>query len=104
MAADTPHFAYPFALVGAHVATVEQDTEEHLMTCANHVARCPTGFRDERPDFGWSFPEFRTAPLDPEGLVVALERFGPAARFTATEVADAADATTRRITIEMGMT
>lgn len=39
---------------------------------------CPVGFRDDRLDFGWKFPELsRTAPADPQPLVDALNRLVP---------------------------
>lgn len=82
-------------------AVVEQDTPDELLTCAQHIVRCPTGFRQARPDFGWSFPEFRNVPLDTGSLIDALERFGPSGRFSAGEVADVVDASIRHIAIQM---
>lgn len=101
MAVSTPHLAYPFALVGPSVAVSEQDTIDELMDAANVLVRCPTGFLQARPDFGWSFPEFRTIPLNPNDLVNALERFGPTARYSAIEVSRVADLSIRTITLQM---
>lgn len=101
MAVDTPHFAYPFALVGNAVAVVAQDTVDELQATANVLVRCPTGFLQARPDFGWVFPEFRSAPIDPSGLVSAMARFGPTARFSAVEVSRVVDQSIRVITLQM---
>jgi hypothetical protein len=79
--ADIPHFRHPFTRSpSGRVAVVEQDTPEHVQSCQNVIVRCPTGFREERPEFGWPFPEFRTAPLDLTELAVALRRFEPRAQ------------------------
>lgn len=100
MSVEIPHFAYPFTITTS-VAVVEQDTTDELLACAQHLVRCPVGFRLSRPDFGWSFPEFRTIPLNTNGLVAALERFGPAGQFTASEVADTVDASVRHISVQL---
>lgn len=101
--ADTPHFAYPFQRgANGHIAVVEQDTDEHVMACENVIVRCPLGFRDERPEFGWPWPEFRTAPVDVGALEEALRRFEPRGRATGHEYADAVNAAVRNIDIEVG--
>jgi phage baseplate assembly protein W len=98
-----PHFSYPFQRDAAgRVEVVEQDTDEHVMACENVIVRCPAGFRDERPEFGIPFPEFRTAPLDVGGIEDALRRFEPRSRATGHEYADTADAAIRNIDIEVG--
>jgi hypothetical protein len=98
---DTPHFAYPFTLVGNAVDVSEQDSIDELQDCANVIVRCPTGFLLARPDFGWAFPEFRTVPIDPRELVAAMNRFGPTATFSAVEVSRVADLSIRTITLNM---
>lgn len=103
VAPRTPHFAFPFKRSGGLVRTVEQDTEEHVMACENVIVRCPVGFRAERPEFGWPFPEFRTAPLDLSELEAALRRWEPRGQASAQEWADEADAAVREIQVEVGV-
>lgn len=101
--ADIPHFDYPFR-VGpkSKVCVVEQDTEAHVLTNDNMVIRCPIGFRLERPEYGWPFPEFHPVPLDMAPLEEALRRFGhPNGTADATEYANEADAAVREIQVEV---
>ena len=100
--AERPHFAYPFQRdASGKVPVVEQDTAEHVIACENVIVRCPLGFREDRPEFGWAFPEFHTAPLDLGPLEVALRRFEPRSRVRATEYASAADAAVREVQVEV---
>ena len=100
--ADLPHFKFPFERgTDGKVGVVEQDTDEHVMSCENVIVRCPVGFRVERPEFGWAFPEFHNAPIDTAALEAALQRFEPRSRATAREYADAADEAVRNITVEV---
>ena len=78
------------------VVQVEQDSLEHIDACAQVVIRCPLGFRDERPEFGWPFPEFGNIPLDVEPLEEALQRFGhPNGEASASEYGDIIDQSIR---------
>jgi phage baseplate assembly protein W len=82
--ADDPHFGFPF-YVASHspprVNVVEQDSPEHVMSCLDVIARCPIGFRIERPDFGIPWLEYRSS-LDPaESLENALLEFEPRAQM-----------------------
>lgn len=78
---DTPHFSYPFERgPNGRVRVVEQDTAAHELSRANVIVRCPLGFRDERPDFGWAWPEYRNLPLDLAPLDEAFARHGIVAR------------------------
>jgi phage baseplate assembly protein W len=100
---DRPHFAFPFERDPAtgKVRVVEQDTSEHVMACENVIVRCPTGFRPDRPDFGWDFPTFRNAPIDVTVLENALQRFEPRSRARGHEYADIANQARRNITVEV---
>jgi hypothetical protein len=98
---DVPHLAFPFHREGPRVATVEQDTSEHVMSCENVIVRCPQGFREERPDFGWPFPTFQNVPLNLEPLRAALDRLEPRGSADVTEWADEASAAIRHVTIEV---
>jgi phage baseplate assembly protein W len=99
---DRPHFAFPFTRgVTGKVNVNEQDTIEHVMACEHVIVRCPLGFRDDRPEFGWPFPVFQNAPLDLTALTEALNRFEPRGTATGHEYADEADQATRNITIQV---
>jgi phage baseplate assembly protein W len=97
---ENPHMVWPFHRdpASGNVAVVEQDTPEHIQSCELAIAACPLGFRQERPDFGWPWPEMKTIPLDPQPLVDALNRLEPrVSRRTASEYADLAGTATDRI-------
>lgn len=100
--ADRPHFAFPFQRGSTgKVNVVEQDTLEHVNACENVIVRCPVGFRDDRPEFGWPFPEFRTIPINTKELTEALRTFEPRGRASAQEHIDAAEAAVRRISVDV---
>jgi phage baseplate assembly protein W len=92
--ADLPHIAFPFerdARTGK-VRVVEQDTPEHVNSCCQTIIRCPTGFREDRPDFGIPYPEFRTAPFDVTAIRDQIRDLEPrAARVTIVQWQDASD-------------
>jgi phage baseplate assembly protein W len=100
---ERPHFAFPFERDPAtgKVRVVEQDTPEHVMACENVIVRCPRGFRLDRPEFGWRFPQFRNVPVDVTELEAALQQFEPRSRARGSEYADAANAARRRISVEV---
>lgn len=102
MMAETPHFAFPFSRgTTGKVNVVEQDEVEHVMACAHVIVRCPTNFRQDRPEFGWPFPEFGTIPLDLGPLEDALARFEPRGEANAAEYADAASAAVRHVPVDV---
>lgn len=92
---DRPHIKYPFQRDPAtgKVQVVEQDTPEHVMSCNLVITNCPQGAREDRPEFGWPWPELANAPLDLTPLRLALEQFEPRnARLDMTQYLDAATA------------
>lgn len=102
MPADRPHFAFPFQLgYDGKVGVVEQDSIEHVVACENVIVRCPLGFRDDRPEFGWPFPTFQTTPLDLSSLESALNRYEPRGNANAVEYADAVDEAIRHISVDV---
>lgn len=102
MAVEIPHFAYPFGRGdNGKVAVVEQDTIEDVMACENVIVRCPIGFREERPDFGWAFPTFQTGELDLSSLTSALAQFEPRGDADVTPWEDEANAAVRNVTVEV---
>jgi phage baseplate assembly protein W len=99
---DRPHFEFPFRLGDdGKVVCVEQDTLEHIHSCESVIVRCPVGFRDDRPEFGWPFPEFQNIPIDTRGLEEALRTFEPRGRANAREYMEAADAAVRGISVDV---
>jgi phage baseplate assembly protein W len=103
--ADRPHLAWPFARgIDGNVLVVEQDEAPHIDACCQVIIRCPVGFRPERPEFGWQFPEFRNVPLDTANVTEAIKRWEPrATNVTAYEYADAAADAVRHISIDVGV-
>lgn len=80
---------------------MEQDTEEHIMSCEYMIVHCPLGWREEKPEFGWPWPEFATIPLDLSSLEAALRQWEPRSRATAQEYADIAEAAVRDVTVSV---
>ena len=83
----SPHISYPFRRdpTTGKVVFVEQDSEEHVMSCVNMIARCPTGYREDRPEFGWDWPDMKLMPIDPSPLLNSIAAFEPRAHGTVTE-------------------
>lgn len=100
---DRPHFAFPFERDPAtgKVRVVEQHSEEHIMACEQMIVRCPLGWRDEKPEFGWPWPEFATIPLDLSALEEALRQWEPRSRATAEDYADIAEAAVRNVIVNV---
>ena len=76
---ERPHTSFPFRRDPrtGKVAVVEQDSREHVDSCCQVIIRCPSGFRPERPEFGWPFPEFVNMPIDRQSVVRALRSLEP---------------------------
>ena len=91
---ERPHIKFPFQRDPAtgKVQVVEQDTPEHVMSCELVIVHCPVGFRADRPEFGWPFPEMRGAPLNLDALTQALEQFEPRGEANAEQYYDVAEA------------
>ena len=70
-----PHFSFPFTLTDTGAETVEQGSTEHIMAQAQVIAYCPLGYRQERPEFGWPWPDLQVMPIDADALVQALNRY-----------------------------
>ena len=91
---ELPHFAYPFARTpdGTGIAVTEQDTPEEIMACELVIVAYPVGFRDDRPEFGWAWPDLEQAPISTVQLEQALKEFEPRAPVSIEQVYDAANA------------
>lgn len=99
---ERPHFQYPFRRGSdGKVVCVEQDTIEHIESCCQVIVRCPQGFRDDRPEFGWPFPEFHTMPVNVRDLERALDEFEPRGRASAYAYLDAAEQAVQRISVDV---
>jgi hypothetical protein len=104
MHAEQPHFSYPFRRDREGKPVVdEQDTTEHIMSCVNVIVRCPRGWRDERPEYGWPFPEFGMYGTGLEELNMALSESEPRADSVVTEkgLEELADQATREVTVSV---
>lgn len=100
--ADRPHFAFPFERdPSGKIRVVEQDSDEHVMSCEHVIVRCPLGWREDKPEFGWPWPEFANMPLDLTGLEAALRRWEPRSRANATDYTEVANAAVREVTVEV---
>jgi phage baseplate assembly protein W len=88
-------------MVNGRVKEVEQDSDEHVMSCLEVILRCPIGFRDELPDFGWAWPEFRSIPIDLSELEASLRRWEPRATLSARDITALANYATRNIVVEV---
>jgi hypothetical protein len=118
MPSDAPHFSFPFRftsvterqpdgselVVDQFVAVEEQNDQAEIMSCVNVITRCPLGFRDERPDYGWPWPDFRTAPIQPGPLEVALMRLEPRASYAFYEYGDVLSQAIRHLQTEVTST
>ena len=67
------------------VSVVEQDTVEHIMSCETVIASYPVGYRHDRPEFGWAWPDLTTYPIDTSGLEQALKQFEPRGKATVVD-------------------
>ncbi|HEY1437374.1 MAG TPA: LamG-like jellyroll fold domain-containing protein [Casimicrobiaceae bacterium] len=88
-------------VVSSQVGVIEQDTVEHIMSCEMVITVCPLGARDDRPEFGWAWPDLSTPPLDTAALQTALENFEPRADVEVTQYADLIDAATQFIKVQV---
>ena len=99
MALENPHLKFPLerAPTGG-LKFVEQDSPEDVGSAVSFVVRCPAGWRPERPEFGWDFPEFRNV-MNLAHLRDAIVRHEPRADPDVYEklIEDLADPSTREI-------
>lgn len=95
---ERPHFAWPFTRPDAGgVYVVEQGSPDHIRGQQYALVVTPLGWRSERPEYGWPWPEFSMVPLDLEPLRLALRRFVPDADVVVEEWADVASEAIRHI-------
>ncbi len=99
---EVPQLALPFRFDRGTPAVVEQDSPEDIEMCAEAVLRCPTGFREELPEFGRPPLAFAQAPLDTARLRAAVDRWEDRADPESAERPDPFDAAVRRVTTDLG--
>lgn len=94
---DRPHISHPFTRdpVTGSVRVVEQDTVEHIMSCETVIVLHPLGARQDRPEFGWAWPELANAPIDVGSLEQALRQFEPRGEANASQYLDVVEAAVR---------
>ena len=101
---NAPHFAFPFGRnQDGTLNMCEQDSAKHILSCATLIARTPIGYRDDRPEFGWAWPDMTDMPIDPAPLINALNAFEPRADYTDATVRDLVEETlgTENLTVNV---
>jgi phage baseplate assembly protein W len=90
-----PHLAYPFARTpdGTGIQVNEQDTEAEIMACEMVIVSYPVGYREDRPEYGWAFPDLAQAPISTASLEQALKEFEPRGPVQIDAVHDYANST-----------
>jgi phage baseplate assembly protein W len=102
---ERPHLAFPFARdpTSGSVGVVEQNSVEHIMSCEMVIVNHPLGYRTDRPEFGWAWPELAGVPLDLGSLEQALRQFEPRGSASATQYADAALAAVQHVSVDVAI-
>jgi hypothetical protein len=93
----------PYVVQSGTVQVVEQDSEEHVMSCELVIVSHPLGYRHDRPEFGWAWPELASTPLDLAPLETALRQFEPRGSADATQYRDAANAAMQHISVNVAI-
>lgn len=101
MAVLVPHFDLPFRLSGKSFATTEQDSYADVANCVEAIVRCPAGFRDDSPDFGFEDTTFELVPLNLEDLTTQIVTQEPRATVALTENPDLVDTLVDHLRIEV---
>lgn len=81
---DTPHFTHPFRIVGTSAATVEQDSDEDILTCVWAICSTEIESRDELPEFGIEDLAFRDEEEVRAEVVDAVREWEPRVEADAT--------------------
>jgi phage baseplate assembly protein W len=92
---DFPHLAFPFQRTpdGSAIAVNEQGAVEEIMACEMVIVSYPVGFREDRPEFGWAWPDLAQAPISASSIEQALKEFEPRGPVEITAVYDYAAST-----------
>jgi phage baseplate assembly protein W len=90
-----PHLSFPFQRTadGASITVNEQDTVDEIMACEMVIVSYPVGYREDRPEYGWAFPDLAQAPISTASLEQALKEFEPRGPVQIDAVHDYANST-----------
>lgn len=98
---DFPHLALPLRFESGALALTEQDSLDDIQDKVETLIRCPLGFRDELPEFGWPQQTFDTAPLDVSANQSLIDEWVPDARAVLGEHGVPLDETVRHIVVSL---
>lgn len=89
MAADTPHFNFPFTIMPSGVTVVEQDSLDDVANCVVAIMATTVGSRDLAPDFGVPDLIFVNQPIGVHDLLISQQE--PRADLDVSERFDQSD-------------
>jgi len=99
VAADTPHFNFPFRITPHGVDVVDQDTVEDVANCVIAIIATVVGSRDFVPEFGVPNVVFMNQPLGVHDLIVSQQK--PRAVLDVTERVNREDPLNDIITVKI---
>ncbi len=73
------------------------------MSCETVIVQHPLGYRHDRPEFGWAWPELANVPLNLVSLEQALRQFEPRGNASATQYADVARVAVQHISVDVAI-
>lgn len=76
---EVPHLKWPLEFAGTGMVVIEQDTLQEVEQCVEILLRCPTGFREELPQFGVEDQTFRENGVDLEMVANVVATWEPRA-------------------------
>lgn len=84
--AVNPHFVFPLRLdTTGHIATVEQDSDEDILSCVYVALKTPIGSRPGLPDFGVDDYTFATGVVQLPELQAQIQASEPRADLSLSE-------------------
>lgn len=83
-----PHFAFPLIVAnGGHMATVDQDSDEDILSCVYMALKTPVGSRPYVTDFGVDDYTFKQATDAYDDLLAQIQLSEPrASAYLSTEI------------------
>lgn len=80
MAADVPHFAYPFRRDSHGLpVVVEEDSDDEILDCVEVLLRTERGSREEIPEYGIPDQVFIMGGADKTAIQATIRRWEPRA-------------------------
>jgi phage baseplate assembly protein W len=81
-----PHFQFPLRIDGSgHIATVEQDSTEDILSCVYVALKTPIGSRPYVPNFGVDDYTFSNAPVQISEIQAQIIASEPRAEIDLSE-------------------